>query len=192
LILRSTTDSMQGMTPLEAKKFAEDLLVEHGLTGWVVRLDNAKRRAGQCTCATRTISLSRVLIRARTDQGTQDTIRHEVAHALTPGHHHDAVWSAKFKELGGHGNRQYDTTTIVKSIEARYKGSCPSCGQIITAHRRPERVKTCGICDPRYNLKYAIQWRDRGRPITVVDKPRQRRVSRPRSRPFEVSFVDFV
>ena len=47
----------------DAIEMATSLMLEHGLKGWRVKLDHARRRAGQCDYANRVISLSRHYIR---------------------------------------------------------------------------------------------------------------------------------
>ena len=75
-----------------ALELASRLMNEHGLTGWRVKLDHARRRAGQCDFAAQTISLSRHYVRHAESDHIHDTILHEIAHALVgPKHGHDAV-----------------------------------------------------------------------------------------------------
>jgi len=47
----------------DAIELATKLMREHGLTGWRVKLDHARRRAGQCDYNTKVISLSRLYVR---------------------------------------------------------------------------------------------------------------------------------
>ena len=48
----------------EAIETATELMRLHGLTGWRIKLDHARRRAGQCDYNTKVISLSRLYVRA--------------------------------------------------------------------------------------------------------------------------------
>ena len=74
--------------PLQtALETATILMREHGLHGWTVRLDNARRRAGQCDYRRREISLSRHYVRHAEDDHIRDTILHEIAHALVGPRH---------------------------------------------------------------------------------------------------------
>jgi predicted SprT family Zn-dependent metalloprotease len=80
----------------QALDLAAVLMDEHGLAGWSVTLDHARRRAGQCDYTNKRISLSRHYVRHAEDSHIRDTILHEIAHALVgPKHGHDAVWRQK-------------------------------------------------------------------------------------------------
>lgn len=121
---------------------------------WRVEWDNGKRRAGSCNYARRVITLSRIILPGAPDEEVRETILHEVAHALTPGHSHDAVWRAKLIEMGGTGKRTHDMETP----KGRYEMVCTNCGVVGTRHQaqgamrrginRPERSvythRSCG------------------------------------------------
>lgn len=108
-------------------------LAQYGLLekGWKVAWDNGKRRAGACHYGTRTISLSRHILPLASDEEIRETILHEVAHALTPGHHHDGVWRAKLISMGGTGKRTHDMETP----KGRYEVVCAGCGVIGHRHQ---------------------------------------------------------
>jgi hypothetical protein len=92
----------------DVQRIARELLDRHGLHDWTVKMDNARRRAGQCNHTRRQLSFSLGLMWERHWDETHMTITHEVAHALTPGRHHDEVWQAKHRELGGDGKRCFE------------------------------------------------------------------------------------
>ncbi len=120
---------------------------------WSFKFDKAKRRAGCCNYSKRTISLSRHFVELNSEDEVRLTILHEIAHALTPGHHHDAVWKAKCAELGGATSRCYDTAGNGRSVvmaEGKWRAVCPNCKQVFHRHRKlkDDRHRWCKACGP--------------------------------------------
>lgn len=114
-------------------------LAQYGLLekGWKVAWDNGKRRAGACHYGTRTISLSRHILPLASDEEIRETILHEIAHALTPGHSHDGVWRAKLIEMGGTGAR----THKMETPKGRYELICKNCGVVGHRHQAQGSMK---------------------------------------------------
>ena len=74
---------------------------KNGLLDWELELDYAKVRAGACYFNKRKISFSRNFIKYADQLDINDTILHEIAHALVgPKHGHDKVWKNMAKKLG--------------------------------------------------------------------------------------------
>ncbi|QBZ73222.1 hypothetical protein SEA_THERESITA_33 [Microbacterium phage Theresita] len=121
------------------KQLALDLLHEHGLAqqGWTFAWDSGKRRAGACHYATKTISGSRYILPVASDEEIRETLLHEIAHALTPGHSHDGVWRRKLIEIGGTGAR----THRMETVQGRYDLMCENCGVIGNRHQRQSSWK---------------------------------------------------
>jgi hypothetical protein len=90
---------------MDRKQAAERLRTEmnkHGLQSWAVRLNqNADSHfLGLCSHRDKCIILSAHHVDIHPDPDVINTIFHEIAHALTPGHSHDDVWQSKAKEIG--------------------------------------------------------------------------------------------
>lgn len=85
-----------------ATKMLRDELNAHGLSAWGVRLNhNADSRfLGLCSYKDKCIILSSHHIDIHPEPEVINTIKHEVAHALTPGCGHNEVWAAKAREIG--------------------------------------------------------------------------------------------
>lgn len=97
------------------------------------------------------VELSTKLVQINDEERVRLTILHEVAHALTEGHGHDAVWKAKLLEIGGDGKRCYsssDTNTIERVRSSKlYTLECQGCGYTGGRYRRRMnnyRHKRCG------------------------------------------------
>lgn len=140
----------------DAKNLAESLMNHYGLKEWKFKFDSAKRRFGCCWYGKKTITLSKDLVLLNSYDRVKDTILHEIAHALTPGHHHDNVWKQKAIEIGCNGNRCYTSKdTIV--IPGKYILKCTTCEKSYQRMKKPRRSLSCYYCgggyyDPKFKL----------------------------------------
>jgi len=126
----------------DAVELATKLMRDHGLIGWRVKLDHARRRAGQCNYTTKVISLSRLYVRNAGKDHIRDTILHEIAHALVGPHHgHDAVWRQKAREIGCTATRCHS----LSFSKARWVMQCPNGCFSVERHRRKSGL-VCTTC----------------------------------------------
>ncbi len=120
---------------------AKNLLKHHGLHDWVVATNRAMTTAGRCSYRKKTIFISKHHMLNSKENEVLDTIIHEIAHALTPGHKHDAVWKSKAIELGCSGN-VYCTTFTKKPFHI----SC-ACRKVnLYRYRVRNWIKENGTC----------------------------------------------
>ena len=118
------------------------LMDAHGLVGWRIKFDHARRRAGQCDYTNKTISLSRLYVRHADIDHIRDTILHEIAHALVgPRHGHDAVWRQKAREIGCTATRCHD----LSFARARWMMTCPNGCFSVERHRKKSGL-VCASC----------------------------------------------
>jgi predicted SprT family Zn-dependent metalloprotease len=114
------------------------LMNAHGLRGWRLKVDNAKKRFGQCCYSTQTISIAQRHYEVSPWSEVLDTVLHEIAHALVgPGHGHDRVWKAKCVEIGANPVRCGKTATEGYHSDASYSATCAGCGHTHYRYRRP-------------------------------------------------------
>ena len=135
------------MTLSDAKALCESLMAQHGLVGWSFTFHHRRRSLGTCNYTLRTIFLSKVLVPVTTLEEVRNTILHEIAHALTPGQHHNHVWRRKAIEIGCTGTRCFDYTEAQKSVVsklAKYKAVCVN-GHEHFKHRMPKSKRWCII-----------------------------------------------
>jgi superfamily II DNA or RNA helicase len=90
------------MTRQDAAKLLREELDKNGLSDWGVRYTNdpAGGFLGLCSYKDKCIILNAYHVSLHPDPEIENTIKHEIAHALTEGHKHDEVWEAKARELG--------------------------------------------------------------------------------------------
>jgi len=139
------------MILLHAQQLAKQLMNEHGLTeqGWRFEYDTAKIRFGVCRYGSKMIGLSQPLTLVNNEAEVRDTILHEIAHALTPGHYHDAVWKAKCREIGCRDERCYTKDNTV-TIAGKYRAVCGGCGETYERMKRVRRGRrTACICQSK-------------------------------------------
>jgi predicted SprT family Zn-dependent metalloprotease len=122
---------------------ATKLMDAHGLAGWRIKFDHARRRAGQCDYTNKTISLSRLYVRHADIDHIRDTILHEIAHALVgPRHGHDAVWRQKAREIGCTAARCHS----LSFARARWVMTCPNGCFSVERHRKKSGL-VCTSCN---------------------------------------------
>ena len=149
-----------------ACRLGRELLDLHGLSGWTLVLDRAKRRAGVCRHARREIGLSAPLTALHPEAEVRDTLLHEIAHALVgPRHGHDEVWRAAAHRIGCTGQRCTDPQ--VPGVEGDWVGSCPA-GHRVTRHRRPSRPGSCVTCFRGFSADHLLTWTYRGAPAVMT------------------------
>lgn len=148
-----------------ARDLADQLLEQHGLTGWRVVIDRAKTRAGVCRFGSREIGLSGPLTLLHSATEVRDTILHEIAHAVVgPLHKHDAVWRAQAARLGCSTRARLPRDA--PQVAAPWVGSCPA-GHTVQRHRRPERPSSCPQCSGRFDSEHLFRWQFHGRDVPM-------------------------
>ena len=139
------------------------LIEEHNLKqeGWSFRLDKATKRFGCCNYTKKEISLSKRLTELNNEEKVEDTILHEIAHALVgPDHGHDRVWKAKAKEIGCNAERCYSDDVVTP--QSKYTAICDNCGKTEQVKKISWKKKfsACGVCCKEYN-NGQFSWRFR-------------------------------
>jgi predicted SprT family Zn-dependent metalloprotease len=129
-----------------AISIAEELMTQHGLLCWTVKLSASKRAVAACHMQSKTIKLSSKWIGHISEEQIKESSLHEIAHALTPGHHHDEVWKAKARSIGCTGMRcaRFDSSHLA----FKYTISC-RCGANNLQRDRLEtkwEEKICKLC----------------------------------------------
>lgn len=155
----NTLNRIIGTTQLANKLMREYMphLVEDG---WKFKISNTRNAVGRCDFDNKVIEVSKFYMHNSMDE-VEDTIRHEIAHALAgPIHGHDHVWRrfaidvganpTRCAEAGVTFNGNYNYTVTCQNPH------CPSGGWSHGKHRLKQGYM-------RYHCKHC------GGPITVID-----------------------
>jgi predicted SprT family Zn-dependent metalloprotease len=159
---------------------------KHGLIHWTVKFIRSKSVAGLCwttrwhevpELSSGRIELSLDYFEVFSDYDILDTIRHEIAHALTKTVvtrtstgkvrrvSHGADWKATAKRIGCSGMRC--VRAEAERPKGRYKGICPN-GHEITRHRLTWSAKhnsSCPRCCKTFSREHMFDWYDNGKLI---------------------------
>ena len=124
------------------------------------------RRLGICKYHTKMITLSKEFVEKAQEDMVKDTILHEIAHALTKGHHHDQVWKAKCVEIGGNGMRKCNTG--LNLLDKGWAYECPNkCFGLIVRRKAPKHHQLFGVrcasCKTEYTPR---KWEENNVPRT--------------------------
>jgi hypothetical protein len=120
------------MDTTTATALATKMMGDHGLTaaGWTFRFDGATSRLGLCSYSTKTISMGLTYVLAAEPEQVEQTMLHEIAHALVGcyatnadgsrvlylGQYvkngHGDAWKRKAREIGYNGKRTSDNPAV--------------------------------------------------------------------------------
>lgn len=156
------------MTRTEAVKFTHQRLVDVGLPTWGVRVDTAiNGTLGKCSYDKRTIFLSAHHIDTHPTEDVIETINHEIAHALTPGHNHDNIWAKKALECGCKSTDKCGPALSMQAIDAA-RSNQPTINRIeapLTGPGRNSPVKrfttNCKVCNVVAKEKSSVDFRSK-------------------------------
>lgn len=144
-------------TLAQVRALADRLLATHQARGrlgreWTFAFDLASRRAGVCRYDAKRIGLSVSFCLRAPLAEVEDTLLHEIAHAIVgPKHGHDAVWRAEARAIGCSGERSHNVNHSV----ANWVGECGCGEQWLRERLRRDmaRGRRCATC------RGEIRWR---------------------------------
>ena len=158
---------------------ANELIIKWGLDlkGWTFEFNKRKGSLGMCAVLNKPmkgndkkkfIMLSSPNTILRTPEEVEQTILHEIAHALdweeTKSMSHGYNWKKWCRKVGYKGSR---ISTTGETAKGKYTLTCKSCEDISYMHRKPKGNKACYDCcnkhnygrySEEYKLEVTINW----------------------------------
>lgn len=170
------TDYLESSAPTSKldslERFAIAKLEEWNLSqvGWQFVWSNNVSKLGKCSYRRKSIYLSRLWAVQLPEHEAQDTILHEIAHALAPGDGHGRIWKQKCILVGANPSRLYDGDVKRSDIKTPlYQMIDTTTGKVVKSYyRRPSRQVFATIHN--YYVKSRPE-ETRGKLIIVAVKP---------------------
>ena len=155
------------MDKFEAEMLALLHMEEHGLFDklWHFDFEDCKRSLGRCHYNRKKITLSEWYVELNEEKDVEDTILHEIAHALSftrygrEGKGHGRLWKKVCVEIGAMPQRLHQGVIEYPSNHHKYVDDCV-CGTTYKRHRiSKERQYRCPKCrQPLFNRKEKRAW----------------------------------
>lgn len=139
----------------DARDLAHELMAEFGLLqkGWRFAWMSTKRLLGQCQYGSMEIKLSGPYTDLNTASHVEQTIRHEIAHALAGyGAAHGPDWVSMAYQCGviNPASKCKDDDLVMP--KGRYQATCETCDTVYSMHKRGRNMdqKYCGKCRTKF------------------------------------------
>ena len=149
------TDSEKTIRILD---YAQNLMKEYGLSDWKLELMNGRRVKGQVAIkknlskSEKIIRLSRFHILHNTQEEMENTVRHEIAHAIDFNRRgkssHDQTWKLIAQEVGAVPKASCNINKNPLDMPHKYEYVCLHCGWRTPRYRKRARRNTplCPDC----------------------------------------------
>jgi hypothetical protein len=127
----------------EALQVEFDLLqTRYGLEEWRLVVNTRMTSyLGRCKTSRQEIHVAQWVIDKLGVAQAINTLRYEIAHALTPGNGHGIMWKIKCRELGIAPERNKTLPPeLNQAPEWRWVGECTQCGYVLTGWLRKPRA----------------------------------------------------
>ena len=155
------------MNAIDAEALAFLHMEDHGLFDelWHFDFEACKRTLGRCHYHVKKITLSKWYAELNNEDDVEDTILHEIAHALSfirygkNGKGHGWAWKKVCGEIGANPERVHKGILEYPDNHHKYIDTC-ECGITYKRHRKSARRKyRCPKCgEPLYNDKEKKEW----------------------------------
>ena len=132
---------------------------------WHFEFESCKRTLGRCHYHVKKITLSKWYVELNEEDDVEDTILHEIAHALsflrygTKGKGHGRLWKNVCKEIGARPERLHKGILEYPDNHYKYSDTC-GCDITYQRHRIRKNAKyRCPKCnEPLFNSTRKKEW----------------------------------
>lgn len=152
------------MNKVETIKFACAEMAKYNLfqKGWTFEFIENHSRVGMCSYTKKTIYVSSYFLALTPDKEIQDTVLHEIAHALAgPKAKHGPDWKKVAKEVGARPQRT--SVGAISSATPKYSGACMKGHTFVRNRKSPTATYYCPKCTREIGEKWhkdaAIAWK---------------------------------
>jgi predicted SprT family Zn-dependent metalloprotease len=154
------------MNAIDGEALALLHMEEHGLFDklWHFDFEACKRSLGRCHYNLRKITLSKWYVELNEEDDVEDTILHEIAHALSflrygrDGQGHGRLWKRVCGEIGASPERIHKGILEYPDNHHKYVDDCV-CGITYKRHRKSRGNYHCPKCkQPLYDKKAKASW----------------------------------
>ena len=124
---------------------------EHGIADkFSFEFENTKTALGRCHYYSKKITLSKWYVELNKEKEIEDTILHEIAHALAWIHDkfkgHGKTWKAWARKVGATPKARSKTNLTEPKKHYKYNDKC-GCGKTFKRHRKSNRLQYhCPSC----------------------------------------------
>lgn len=142
---------------IDVYRFSDSSVINLSDRRWRFEFSSARRQAGLCDFGSKTIFISKWLLEQNLDKPMffEDTIRHEIAHALDfeirGTSDHGNVWKLIARQVLCNAERCYKVGDISITKKTKYTLICDNCGVERPSHKKKTRKTACGKCCNTYN-----------------------------------------
>lgn len=158
----------------DARDLANELMAHFGILqkGWTFGWINRKRTLGLCRYSTQQILLSVSHVDLNERYHVEQTIRHEIAHALAGNEAaHGPVWVGMAYECGVDNPKAKCTDVDLVMPKGRYRATCETCGAEYSMHKRGKNIDR-KYCHPCYVRAGAVRGTWANFRLSYVDSQR--------------------
>lgn len=145
---------------IDIYRFKDASVINLSKLGWKFEFNTRKRAAGLCSYREKKIYISKWLLGQNLHKGLEfeNTLRHEIAHALDGAmggrNHHNQVWKMIARQVLCTAERCYTSEQISVTATTKYTLKCieEGCNYKRPSHKaRPQNARSYPCCTNCYN-----------------------------------------